>query len=261
MTAARDLPAEPFELRCVAVLAHRPAKPALSGQLGDRRNVPTRELAELYRTWARGGAGLLVTGNEMVDPAALGEPRNVALPAVPDPTARRPWARSVDGRRAAVGPAQPPRPAESAVPLTPTRAPSAVAFGNRAVRTAFAPPRAPTGDEIEAIVDRFALAARTFVEAGFAGVQLHGAHGYLISQFLSPLTNRRAGEWDRDRSRFLLELVRRVRAALGDSVPVSVKLNSADFQRSGFAEDESLRVVHALSDSGDRPALYFRRHV
>ncbi|MFI5610608.1 NADH:flavin oxidoreductase/NADH oxidase family protein [Amycolatopsis sp. NPDC051903] len=251
MTAARDLLAEPFKLRCGAVLPHRLAKSALSEQLGDRRNAPTRELAELYRTWARGGAGLLVTGNVMVDPAALGEPRNVALPAVPGPAAYRPWARGVDGTGAQlwVQLNHPGRQSPRFLSRQPV-APSAVPFANRGVRTAFAPPRALTGDEIEAIVDRFALAARTFVEAGFAGVQLHGAHGYLISQFLSPLTNRRDDEWGRDRSRFLLALVRRVRAAVGDSVPVSVKLNSADFQRGGFDEDESLRVVRALSDAG-----------
>ncbi|MFF0149107.1 oxidoreductase [Amycolatopsis sulphurea] len=81
-------------------------------------------------------------------------------------------------------------------------------------------------------------------------MQLHGAHGYLISQFLSPLVNRRGDEWGRDRSRFLLEVVRAVRAAVGDRVPVSVKLNSADFQRGGFSEDESLRVVRALDEAG-----------
>ncbi|WP_328604194.1 NADH:flavin oxidoreductase/NADH oxidase family protein [Amycolatopsis sp. NBC_00345] len=251
MTATRELLAEPLKLRCGEVLPHRLAKSALSEQLGDRRNRPTPELAELYRTWAHGGAGLLVTGNVMVDPAAIGEPRNVALPAAPDPAVFRPWARSVDGTGARlwVQLNHPGRQSPRYLSRQPV-APSAVPFGDRGVRTAFAAPRALTGDEIEAIVDRFALAARTFVDAGFAGVQLHGAHGYLISQFLSPLTNLRDDEWGRDRSRFLLEVVRRVRAAVGDSVPVSVKLNSADFQRGGFGEDESLQVVRALGDAG-----------
>ncbi|MGW4486997.1 NADH:flavin oxidoreductase/NADH oxidase family protein [Amycolatopsis sp. NPDC004368] len=251
MKPTGELLAEPLELRCGAVLPHRLAKSALSEQLGDRRNAPTRELTELYRTWAHGGAGLLVTGNVMVDPTALGEPRNVALPAVPDATKYTPWARSVDGTDAQlwVQLNHPGRQSPRFLSRQPV-APSAVPFGSRGVRTAFAAPRALTGDEIETIVDRFALAARTFVDAGFAGVQLHGAHGYLISQFLSPLTNLRDDAWGRDRSRFLLELVRRVREAVGDAVPVSVKLNSADFQRGGFDEDESLRVVSALSDAG-----------
>jgi 2,4-dienoyl-CoA reductase-like NADH-dependent reductase (Old Yellow Enzyme family) len=248
----RDLLAEPVKLRCGAVLPNRLVKSALSEQLGDRRNAPTRELAELYRTWARGGAGALITGNVMVDPAALGEPRNVAL--TPDADVYRPWASSVagTGTQLWVQLNHPGRQSPRYLSRQPV-APSAVPFGDRGVRTAFAAPRALSGEEIEAIIERFGVAARMFVEAGFAGVQIHGAHGYLVSQFLSPLTNRRTDAWGGDaarRRRFLLEVVRRVREAVGDGVPVSVKLNSADFQRGGFAEDESLQVVKALGDAG-----------
>ncbi|MET9001368.1 NADH:flavin oxidoreductase/NADH oxidase family protein [Amycolatopsis sp. NPDC004169] len=244
--------AEPVKLRCGAVLPNRLAKSALSEQLGDRRNAPTRELFELYRTWARGGAGLLVTGNVMVDPAALGEPRNVAATA--DPAVFRPWAQAVEGTdtRLWVQLNHPGRQSPRYLSREPV-APSAVPFGNRGIRTAFAAPRALTGEEIEAIIERFVVAARTFVDAGFHGVQIHGAHGYLVSQFLSPLTNRRTDAWGGDavrRRRFLLEVLRRVRAAVGDDVPVAVKLNSADFQRGGFTEDESLDVVHELGEAG-----------
>ncbi|WP_410620589.1 NADH:flavin oxidoreductase/NADH oxidase family protein [Amycolatopsis sp. cmx-8-4] len=247
-----DLLAEPLKLRCGAVLPNRLVKSALSEQLGDRRNAPTRELAELYRTWARGGAGALITGNVMVDPSALGEPRNVALS--PDPGVYRPWARSVEGTGTQLW-VQLNHPGRQSPRYLSSRpvAPSAVPFGDRGVRTAFAAPRALSGEEIEAIIERFGVAARTFVDAGFAGVQIHGAHGYLVSQFLSPLTNRRTDAWGGDaagRRRFLLEVVRRVREAVGDDVPVSVKLNSADFQRGGFTEDESLEVVHALGEAG-----------
>ncbi|WP_328612484.1 NADH:flavin oxidoreductase/NADH oxidase family protein [Amycolatopsis sp. NBC_00355] len=248
----RDLLAEPLKLRCGAVLPNRLVKSALSEQLGDRRNAPTRELAELYRTWARGGAGTLITGNVMVDPSALGEPRNVAVS--PDPDVYRPWARSVEGTETQLW-VQLNHPGRQSPRYLSSRpvAPSAVPFGDRGVRTAFAAPRALSGEEIEAIVERFGVAARTFADAGFAGVQIHGAHGYLVSQFLSPLTNRRTDAWGGDaagRRRFLLEVVRRVREAVGDDVPVSVKLNSADFQRGGFTEDESLQVVHALGEAG-----------
>ncbi|MEU0534517.1 NADH:flavin oxidoreductase/NADH oxidase family protein [Amycolatopsis tolypomycina] len=244
--------AEPLKLRCGAVLPNRLVKPALSEQLGDRRNAPTRELAELYRTWARGGAGTLITGNVMVDPAALGEPRNVA--ATPDPALYRPWAGAVEGTDAQlwVQLNHPGRQSPRYLSRRPV-APSAVPFGDRGVRTAFAVPRALTGEEIEAIIERFGVAAETFAEAGFAGVQIHGAHGYLVSQFLSPLTNLRTDAWGGDavrRRRFLLEVVRRVRAAVGDGVPVSVKLNSADFQRGGFTEEESLEVVRELGEAG-----------
>jgi 2,4-dienoyl-CoA reductase-like NADH-dependent reductase (Old Yellow Enzyme family) len=248
----QDLLAEPLKLRCGAVLPNRLVKSALSEQLGDRRNAPTRELAELYRTWARGGAGALVTGNVMVDPAALGEPRNVALN--PDPDVYRPWARSVEGTATQlwVQLNHPGRQSPRYLSRRPV-APSAVPFGDRGVRTAFAPPRALAGEEIEAIIERFGVAARTFADAGFTGVQIHGAHGYLVSQFLSPLTNLRTDAWGGDaagRRRFLLEVVRRVREAVGAGVAVSVKLNSADFQRGGFSEEESLQVVRALGEAG-----------
>ncbi|WP_040405903.1 NADH:flavin oxidoreductase/NADH oxidase family protein [Amycolatopsis nigrescens] len=251
---AVELLAEPLKLRCGAILPHRLAKSALSEQLGDRRNGPTRELAELYRTWARGGAGMLCTGNVMVDPRALGEPRNVALPTVPSVADYQPWARAVEGTAAQLW-AQlnhPGRQSPRFLSRQPV-APSAVPFADRGVRSVFAKPRALTGSEIEAIIDRFALAASTFVDAGFAGIQLHGAHGYLISQFLSPLTNERTDAWGGDavrRRRFLLELVRRIRTEIGDGIPLSVKLNSADFQRGGFGEDESLEVVRELGDAG-----------
>ena len=90
-------------------------------------------------------------------------------------------------------------------------------------------------------------------DAGFAGVQLHGAHGYLISQFLSPRVNQRNDGWGGDatrRSRFVLEIVRAVRQAVGPAFPVGVKLNSADFQRGGFTIDEAMDVARALEAAG-----------
>jgi 2,4-dienoyl-CoA reductase-like NADH-dependent reductase (Old Yellow Enzyme family) len=249
-----ELLAEPLELRCGAKLPHRLVKAALSEQLADRRNAPSPELIELYRTWAGGGAGVLLTGNVQVDITALGEPRNVALPETPDPATYRPWARAVDGTGAQlwVQLNHPGRQSPRFLSRRPV-APSAVPFGDRGVRSVFATPRALTSTEVEGVIERFALGARTFADAGFAGVQVHAAHGYLASQFLSPLTNLRTDEWGGDpvrRRRFLLELVRRTRTAIGDAVPLSVKLNSADFQRGGFSEEESLAVVRELGEAG-----------
>ncbi|HET6287676.1 MAG TPA: NADH:flavin oxidoreductase/NADH oxidase family protein [Amycolatopsis sp.] len=254
MSEPRELLAEPLKLRCGAILPNRLAKAALSEQLGDRRNRPTAELTALYRTWSRGGAGTLITGNVMVDPTALGEPRNVAVPREPDATEFEPWARSADGTetRLWVQLNHPGRQSPRFLSRQPV-APSVVPFGDRGIRSVFATPRALTGEEIEAIIDRFGVAARTVVDAGFAGVQIHGAHGYLVSQFLSPLTNRRTDGWGGDalrRRRFLLEVVARVRAEVGDAVPIAVKLNSADFQRGGFSEEESLEVVRELGEAG-----------
>ena len=114
---------------------------------------------------------------------------------------------------------------------------------------AFAKPRAVTAEEIVDLIARFARTARTVVAAGFDGVQIHAAHGYLINQFLSPLSNRREDDWGGDperRRRFLLEVTRAVRAAIGPDKILAIKLNSADFQRGGFTENESLAVIEQL---------------
>ncbi|RJQ71911.1 NADH:flavin oxidoreductase/NADH oxidase family protein [Pseudonocardiaceae bacterium YIM PH 21723] len=250
---ATEVLAEPVKLRCGVVLPNRLGKAALSEQLASREGLPTVELLRLYRAWADGGAGLLITGNIMVDPTALGEPRNVAIPAAPDPEPFRAWARTVGvaGTPLWVQLNHPGRQTPrflSKQPVAPSAVPLDVGVGGF-----FSPPRELTGAQIEALVERYAISARVLVEAGFTGVQLHGAHGYLISQFLSPLTNRRTDAWGGDaarRRRFLLEIVRAVRAEIGDAVPLSVKLNSADFQRGGFTEEESLDVVRELDNAG-----------
>jgi 2,4-dienoyl-CoA reductase-like NADH-dependent reductase (Old Yellow Enzyme family) len=131
------------------------------------------------------------------------------------------------------------------------KAPSAVKLGLPGGQ--FGEPVPLTHDEIEDLISRFATAASAAKEAGFTGVQVHAAHGYLISQFLSPRSNQRTDQWGgslENRARFLLEAVRRVRAAVGPAFPVSVKLNSADFQKGGFAFEESLQVARWLEAEG-----------
>lgn len=239
--------AAPLALPCGARLANRLAKSAMSEQLADRC-APTADLVRLYERWGEGGAGLLITGNVMVDRRALGEPGNVVVEDERDLELLGRWARAAQRHGAAAwvqlnhpGRQSPrhlsPEPvAPSAVPLE--------GFGG-----AFAPPRALEAREVEAIVGRFAAAAAVVARAGFQGVQVHAAHGYLISQFLSPRTNHRADRWGgslEGRMRFLLEVVRAIRAALPDGAGLGVKLNSADFQRGGFTQEESLEVVRAL---------------
>lgn len=116
-----------------------------------------------------------------------------------------------------------------------------------------AAPRALEAAEIRDIIERFSRVARTAKEAGFTGVQIHSAHGYLSSQFLSPRANRRTDEWGgslENRARFLLETYKAVRNAVGSDFPVCVKLNSADFQKGGFSKEDSARVAGWLSELG-----------
>ncbi|MGW4890118.1 NADH:flavin oxidoreductase/NADH oxidase family protein [Streptomyces murinus] len=242
----------PLTLPSGVTLANRIAKSALSEALADRAQAPTAELIRLYRRWADSGAGLLITGNVMVDRRALGEPGNVAIEDDRHLDLLGQWAEAATARgaQAWVQLNHPGRQAprglnrEAVAPseITVTGAPGV-----------FGKPRALSSAEIKGIIRRFATAARVVVDAGFTGVQIHAAHGYLISQFLSPLTNRRTDEWGgsaENRRRFLLEIVAAVRAESGPRIPIGVKLNSADFQRGGMTEDESTEVVLALAKKG-----------
>lgn len=242
--------ARPLTLPCGAVLANRIAKAAMSEQLGDRANRPTERLDRLYERWGATGSGLVITGNVMVDRRHVGEPRNVVVEDERDLPALRRWAAAGRAHGMALW-AQVNHPGRQALRIAGSRpvAPSAIAPRIPGAVT----PRALSEAEIGEIVARFARTAAVVREAGFDGVQLHGAHGYLISQFLSPLANRREDGWGGDavrRRRFAMEVVRATRAAVGPDFPVGIKLNSADFQRGGFTEEESGEVVAALAGAG-----------
>ena len=241
--------ARELTLPCGAVLPNRIAKAGMSEQLADRGGRPTEALSHLYQRWARGGAGLLITGNVVVDHDQLVEPYNVVVADDANLAELSRWAAAARscGAHVWLQLNHPGRLALRVVSRHPV-APSAVRPGHRGV---FAMPRALRSDEIRRLIDRFGAAARVAERAGFTGVQLHAAHGYLVSQFLSPLTNLRDDEWGgplERRMRFLLELVRAVRARVGPGFGVGVKLNSADFRRGGFTEEESVAVVAALGD-------------
>ncbi|MEV6406374.1 NADH:flavin oxidoreductase/NADH oxidase family protein [Streptomyces bobili] len=233
------------------VLPNRIMKSALSEALADGRNAPDHRLEQLYRTWSRGGYGLIITGNVMVDRTQLGEPGNVVIEDDRDLAALTRWAATTKdaGIPTWVQLNHPGRQANLlALGHTPV-APSPVALDLPGA----ARPRELTSAEIEDIIERFATAAQVCEAAGFAGIQVHGAHGYLVSQFLSPLSNRREDEWGGDperRMRFVIEVVRRVRSRVSPGFAVAVKLNSADFQRGGFTEEESRSVVAALAKEG-----------
>jgi 2,4-dienoyl-CoA reductase-like NADH-dependent reductase (Old Yellow Enzyme family) len=248
-----DSLARPLTLPCGVTLPNRLAKSPMSEGLGDRHNAPTDRLARLYRRWSTSGAGLLVTGNVMVDSTALGEPGNVVVSDDRDVEALRSWAAAATsgGAQAWVQINHPGRQVVRGLNAQAV-APSAVG-AVAGTGGLFATPRALTAPEIPGLIGRFARTARIVVDAGFTGVQIHAAHGYLISQFLSPLVNQRTDDWGgtpEKRRRFLLEIVRAVRSEIGPGVPLGVKLNSADFQRGGMTEDESAEVVLALAGEG-----------
>jgi len=251
-----DLLARPLKLPCGATLPNRLAKAAMTEGVADVLLRATPRHETLYRTWSEGGAGLLLTGNVQVDRTDLERPGNVAIdvsePRTTSPEARERlarWARAgtVAGNHLWMQISHAGRQSPRYVTRRPL-APSAVQLellGN------YARPRALTEAEILALIERFAAAAAIAREAGFTGVQVHGAHGYLISSFLSPVTNVRTDAWGgplENRARFLLEVVRAVRRSVGADFPVALKLNSDDFRKGGFSHAECLQVVRWLND-------------
>ncbi len=235
-------------LPCGVKLPNRLAKAAMSEQLSDYHNRPTTELVRLYQRWADGGVGLNITGNVMVDRRALGEPCNVVVEDERDLDKLSEWAKAGKSRggKFIMQINHPGRQSPTFVSSEPV-APSAIAV-NVGVGM-FARPRALTEKEILEIIERFGQTAKVALKAGFDGVQIHSAHGYLSNQFLSPLTNLRTDDWGgsaENRRRFLLEVVRSARKAMGKKAILSVKLNSEDFQKGGFSQEESMAVVQEL---------------
>lgn len=236
------------------VLKNRLFKSAMSEGLADRSGCPTPELVTLYGAWADGGIGQCITGNVMVDGRALGEPGNVVIEDDTHLSAWRTWAEAAtrNDTRCWVQLNHPGKQAPKGLNAE-TVAPSAIPFEGRALRLAFGTPRALAEPEIVELIHRFATAAGVVQQAGFSGVQVHGAHGYLVSQFLSPRHNQRSDDWGGDpvrRRRFVLEVLRAMRAKVGPAFPIGIKLNSADFQRGGFSEEESIDTIVALAEAG-----------
>lgn len=249
-TSASTL-SEPFKLPNGTLLPNRIAKAALSECLAGEDFAPDKRIKQLYRRWSTSGAGLTITGNVMIDRRAIGEPGNVVVEDERHMADLVEWAEIVRSNNS-VGLVQINHPGRQAPrSLTPQPvAPSPIAAPGTA--GLFAQPRELTTDEIEEIIRRWATTAGIVTRAGFDGVQIHGAHGYLVSQFLSPLSNQRTDQWGgspENRRRFLLELLAAVRAEIGNGV-LAVKLNSADFMKGGFTEDESIDVVRALAEAG-----------
>jgi 2,4-dienoyl-CoA reductase-like NADH-dependent reductase (Old Yellow Enzyme family) len=241
----------PLTLPCGAVIPNRLVKAAMTERIADSKNDATLNHATLYRQWAQTGVGLLISGNVMVDRIHLESAGNICLDDSSNKQLLRQmttagksggghfWAQiSNAGRQTNVFNAPHPK------------APSSVKLKKLGL---FGTPREMTEQDIKETLQNFIRTAKLAKECGFTGVQIHAAHGYLISQFLSPRTNLRRDEWGgeiENRSRFLVEIIKGCRSVLGDKFPISVKINSADFQRGGFTEDESRKVIRMLDDLG-----------
>ena len=245
--------ASTITLPCGAELPNRLSKAAMTEGLADPDGMPTAELERLYGIWSDGGCGMLLSGNIQIDRDHLERPGNVILDREINDQERAAFMRwTAAGRRAGnhfwAQISHAGRQTFAMINPHP-KAPSAVKLGLPGGQ--FGMPVALDDAEIEDIIARFVRAVRICKEVGFSGVQIHGAHGYLISQFLSPRSNRRNDRWGgslENRARLLLEVVSQSREAVGADFPIAVKLNSADFQKGGFAFEDSIQVVQWLEE-------------
>jgi 2,4-dienoyl-CoA reductase-like NADH-dependent reductase (Old Yellow Enzyme family) len=246
----------PLTLPCGVTLKNRVCKAAMTENLADPLGRATQRHCTLYRAWATGGCGMLITGNVQVDRRFLERPGNICLDGEPDREAlERLRALAAAGSSndcsfwVQLGHAG--RQSTAKVNREPV-GPSAV--GVDLPRFAVGQPRALTAEEVRGMPGKFAVAAHACQAAGFAGVQVHSAHGYLLSSFLNPRANLRTDEWGgslRNRVGLLLATVHAVRAAVGPAFGLSVKLNTSDFQKGGFSNEEAVEVALLLGRSGE----------
>jgi 2,4-dienoyl-CoA reductase-like NADH-dependent reductase (Old Yellow Enzyme family) len=220
--------------------------------LADANDRATVRHQTLYRRWSEGGVGLSITGNVQVDRRYLERPGNVVY----DDNGGLEELRSLAAAGARGGGhlwMQISHPGRQCTRMSSSHPVSASAVKMQGMVGLMAAPRALEVSEIRDVIRRFAHVAKAAKDSGFHGVQVHAAHGYLLSQFLSPRTNRRTDEWGgslENRARLLREIVAATRGVVGPDFAIGVKLNSADFQKGGFTNEESAQVARWLADLG-----------
>jgi 2,4-dienoyl-CoA reductase-like NADH-dependent reductase (Old Yellow Enzyme family) len=238
-----------LQLPCGTIIPNRIGKSATQEGLSTPLGHASPLNVTLYRRWSEGGAGLLISGDVMVDYSHRERPGNIVIDDNGGIQALREWAAAgqVAGNQLWMQINQPGRQTPIDIQEHPL-APSANMEG--LPPEGFGMPRAMTGAEIEDLIERFGKVATVARDTGFSGVQLHAAHGFMASSFLSPLCNTRDDEWGgalENRARFLIESLRSIRRAVGNDFPVSVKMNSADFHKGGFDMEQSMQVIEMLN--------------
>ena len=244
-----------FTLPCGVTLKNRLCKAAMTEGIADSNNFATQRHINLYKKWSSGGAAILLSGNVQVDRRYLEGPGNVAIEKdsyLNQIDMLKKWAEAgtKNNTQFWMQISHAGRQTPGAInpnPISPSSVQLIIPTANYGV------PVPMTVDDIEDVIERFIFVAKIAKESGFTGIQLHSAHGYLLSQFLSPDINLRDDEWGgsiENRSRLMLRIIEGCRAALGDDFPIAVKLNSADFQKGGFSDLDSVKVAKFLDDAG-----------
>ena len=244
-----------FTLPCGQVIKNRICKAAMTERIAKGNNLAHQGHINLYQKWAEGNIGILLTGNVMIDRNNMEGPANVVIDAqnymdhidelknwssVGTQNNTQLWMQISHAGRQTPGEINSSPSAPSDVQL-------------KIPGRSYGVPKPMSEEEILDVIDRFVFTAKIARETGFTGVQFHSAHGYLLSEFLSPDINTRDDAWGgslENRSRMHLEIIKKCRAEVGEDFPISMKLNSADFQKGGFTENESIEVAKMLEDAG-----------
>jgi len=246
---------EPVQIKGMKI-RNRTVRSATYEGLGTPSGEPSAALARLYSDLADGEVGLIITSASLIERFKLPLPDGDGLPYptfIDNDAVIAKWRPIVDdvhrrGARIAMQVVHPGRQENPMLRGEPAIAPSAVeekAFGNM--------PREMTKTDIDDVVEKFAQACRRVKEAGFDAVQLHGGHGYLLSNFISPYTNRRTDDYGGDsarRARIIVDIVRRARELVGDEYPVMIKMNCEDSVPGGLEKEEAARVAAHIAAGG-----------
>jgi 2,4-dienoyl-CoA reductase-like NADH-dependent reductase (Old Yellow Enzyme family) len=238
-------------LPCGHVIPNRIIKGAMTEGIADRHDNATVKHQTLYRTWSKGDTGVLISGNIMVDRRYLERAGNVVVEDESGFVQLQAWAKATHEGSSQLW-AQISHPGRQCPRMVSSQPLSASDVQLNMIGN-FAKPKAATLDDIQDVIKRFATTAKILQKADFDGVEIHAAHGYFISQFLSPNTNQRTDQYGgslENRARLLLEVIAAVRAEVGDKFPIGLKLNSSDFQKGGFTLEECVQVVEWLNDAG-----------
>ncbi|KAL4918134.1 hypothetical protein BDW62DRAFT_181891 [Aspergillus aurantiobrunneus] len=259
------------KLPCDLVFPNRLAKAAMAELLAGFQNAPTPSLLSVYKEWAKGNWGAVLTGNVQVDINHLGTPFDPALSGEytgiennKDLVER--WSKYAEASQEHGTPAvvqlchpgrQSMRFAGRKGVFASTIAPSAIPLdlGDGFVQRwlgwlVFPPPREMTQADIDIVTRQFVDTARLMADAGFSGIELHGAHGYLIDQFLNPKSNIRTDAYGgsaEKRAKFVLDIIKQTRAVVPSTFCIGIKFNSADYNTTSF--EDTMTQIGLLAEA------------
>ena len=236
---------DPLHLPCGAVLKNRLMKAAMSDSLGDGIGNATDAQCRLYDRWAKGGAALSIIGEAQVTPDHPEKPGNLVLTPDTDLPSLARRAERGSGNGAQIWPQLGHAGALSHAPISTPKGPSPLNVDGLICEGL-------SLAEIQALPPAYAAAAKLAKTAGFGGVQIHAGHGFLFSQFLSPLFNHRDDAYGGDvagRFRIIGDVITAVRDAVGPGFPIGIKMNSSDQLQGGLSEEDALDVVRLLDQT------------